>query len=75
MRSDKHLTPTCLIDHARAKRLGEGLTMKELAAQLGIPFDTYVGWERHQSQPSGHYQVIIQGYLEMKPAEIGRAHV
>jgi hypothetical protein len=36
LQSDRHLQPTCLADHVRAKRLEENLTMTELACQLGI---------------------------------------
>ena len=67
LRSDKHLQPTCLADHVRAKRLKENLTAKELGLKLGIPGATIKRWEMHLGPPSKLYQVLLVEYLGFDP--------
>jgi len=67
LRSDRHLNPTCLADHVRAKRLKENLTMKELACQLGISEATLKYWEMHKNPPSEQNRKLLSEYLGYEP--------
>ena len=67
VRSDRHLNPTCLADHVRAKRLKENLTMKELAGQLGISGATLKRWELHKNPPSELNRQLLLAYLGYDP--------
>jgi ribosome-binding protein aMBF1 (putative translation factor) len=67
LQSDRHLNPTCLADHVRAKRLKENLTMKELAAKLGIPKGTFKFWELHKNPPSDRNREVLVKYLGFDP--------
>ena len=67
LRSDRHLNPTCLADHVRAKRLKENLTMKELACQLEISKGTLKYWELHKNPPSEQNRQVLLAYLGYDP--------
>jgi ribosome-binding protein aMBF1 (putative translation factor) len=67
LRSDKHLNPTCLADHVRAKRLKENLTMKELAEKLGVSKGTLKYWEMHKNPPSEDNRKMLVEYLGFDP--------
>lgn len=67
LRSDRHLNPTCLADHVRAKRLKENLTMKELACQLGVSEATLKYWEMHKNPPSEQNRKLLLEYLGYDP--------
>ena len=71
LRSDRHLNPTCLADHVRAKRLKENLTMNELACQLGISKGTLKYWELHKNPPSERNRKLLLEYLGYEP-EVSR---
>jgi DNA-binding transcriptional regulator YiaG len=67
LRSDRHLEPKCLADHARAKRLKENLTMKQLAHKLGLAHGTLKYWELHKSTPTGRNRKTLIYYLGFDP--------
>ena len=67
IRSDRHLTPTCIADHVRAKRLRENLTMKQLAHRLGLAHGTIKSWELHLSKPAGANRSTLVLYLGFDP--------
>ncbi len=65
--SDRHLAPACLADHVRAKRLGEGLTMKELAQQLGVSHGSFKYWELHKCESLPGARKLLVRYLGYDP--------
>ena len=67
VRSDRHLHPTCLADHVRAKRLKDNLTMKELARYLGIGHMSLKFYEMHKSPPTGSNRGALVEYLGFDP--------
>jgi len=67
LQSDRHLNPTCLADHVRAKRLKENLTMKELAHQLGVTHSALKYWEMHKCPPCGRNREVLVAYLGFDP--------
>jgi DNA-binding transcriptional regulator YiaG len=67
IRSDRHLTPECLADYSRAKRLKENLTMKQLSHKLGFAHGTLKKWELHLSKPSAHNRMKLVNYVGFDP--------
>lgn len=67
VRSDRHLQPTCIADHVRAKRLKENLTMKELGLKLGIAHGSIKFWEMHKGPPSAENRQLLVSYLGFDP--------
>lgn len=69
VRSDRHLKPSCLIDHVRAKRLTDNLTAKELGAKLGIAAESIRQWEMHKGPPSIANRQRLVAYLGFDPED------
>ena len=71
VQADHHKAPARLIDHVRAKRLEQGLTMKELARNLGISFGTFKYWELHLSNPLPKSRKVLVRYLGCDSEQAG----
>lgn len=73
LRADHHKAPARHIDYVRAKRLEQGLTMKELAREIGILFGSYKYWELHLSKPLPKSRRVLVRYLGCDPEQAGAA--
>lgn len=73
LQADHHKAPTRLIDHVRAKRVEEGVTMKELARKLGVSHGGYKYWEMHKCEPLPKSRKLLVRYLGYDPEPTGAA--
>jgi hypothetical protein len=50
-------------------RLAANLTMKELAQNLGIAYDSFKTHELHKSPPTGRNRAVLVRYLGFDPKQ------
>lgn len=50
-------------DRLKKLRLETGLNMKQTAEKLGIPYTTYVGYEKNEREPNSEILDLIANYF------------
>jgi transcriptional regulator with XRE-family HTH domain len=67
---DPRPLPETLADRVRHRRIGLGLTIKQLASELGVDPGTLADWEGGRRQPAGKFLAKVSGLLgeDLRPA-------
>ena len=64
--------PKTLGEHLEKARVDKGLTIKQLAKELGVHYRSVVGWESGQHVPKPSQIDDIKAFLGYDPSEIYR---
>lgn len=51
-------------DRLKKLRLEKNINMKQTAQQLGIPYTTYVGYEKNEREPNSEVLILLADFFD-----------